>query len=367
MKFKCDGLDLSEAINVVSKAISGKTTSQILEGIKISCGEDKLTLSATDLEMSVEKSIKAEVETAGETVVPGRLFGDYIRKLTNEQIVCELNEKNQLTITYTDSMGCLQCMDVGEFPSIKEVAKDDYFEITKQDLKLLVSTVSHAVSVEESRPVLKGILFEVKKEEKTARAVAVDGFRLALCNKPINFATKDFSLIVPGKNILEIVKMMDGEETVKVYIHSNNIMVDLGDTIIINRLIDGQFVNYHQILPKDFVTTVTINKEQLEDAIDRASVLSKIDKNNLVKFDIKEKTLTLTSNSEIGNTKENITVGLKGNELGIAFNSKYFTDCLRVVDNPYVKLNLNSAILPCVITPCEEEDFKFLILPVRSK
>jgi DNA polymerase-3 subunit beta len=144
-------------------------------------------------------------------------------------------------------------------------------------------------------------------------------------------------------------------------------MVDLGDTIVVNRLIDGQFINYRQILPKDFSTVVTINKEQLEDAIDRASVLSRIDKNNLVKFDIKEKNLMLTSNSEIGNTKENITVGVKGNDLNISFNSKYFTDCLKVIDAQYVKLNLNSPIQPCVITPCEGEDFEFLILPVKSR
>ena len=136
---------------------------------------------------------------------------------------------------------------------------------------------------------------------------------------------------------------------------------------MINRLIDGQFINYKQILPKDFGTVVTINKEQFEDAIDRASVLSRVDKNNLVKFDIKEKNLMLTSNSEIGSTKENITVGLKGSDLVISFNSKYFTDCLRVIDNPYVKLNFNSAIQPCVITPSEGNDYLFLILPVKAK
>ena len=144
-------------------------------------------------------------------------------------------------------------------------------------------------------------------------------------------------------------------------------MVDLGDTIVINRLIDGKFIDYRQIVPKDFSTVVTINKEMLENAIDRASVLSRIDKNNLVKFDINEKNLMLTSNSEIGNTKENITVSVKGNDLNISFNSKYFSDCLRVIDNPYVKMNLNSAIQPCVITPCEGEDFVFLILPVKSR
>ncbi|MBR6779016.1 MAG: DNA polymerase III subunit beta [Clostridia bacterium] len=365
MKFRCDGLELSDAISTVSKAISGKTTSQILEGIKLVCADDKLILSATDLEMSIEKTIRAEVETTGETVVPGRLFGEYIKKLTNQQIECELNEKNQLRIAYTDSEGVLQCMEISEFPQIKELEKESYFEISKENFKSLINNVFYAVAQDDSRPILKGVLIETTGN--SIRAVAVDGCRLSIANKELVVSTADFKIIVPGKNIYEIVKMMDNEGFIKVYIHSNNIMVDLGDTIVINRLIDGQFINYRQILPKDYSTVVTVNKEQLEDAIDRASVLSRIDKNNLVKFDIKEKNLMLTSNSEIGNTKENITVGVKGNDLNISFNSKYFSDCLRVIDNPYVKINFNSQIQPCVITPCEGEDFTFLILPVKSR
>lgn len=365
MKFRCDGLELSEAISTVSKAISSKTTSQILEGIKMVCENDLLILTATDLEMSVEKRIRAEVDSRGETVVPGRLFGEYIKKLTNEQIECELNEKNQLKISYTDSEGCLQCMEISEFPAIKEVNKDNFFEITKEDFKALINNVFYAVAQDDSRPILKGILLETN--QNTIKAVAVDGCRLSISNKSLVMSTTDFKIIVPGRNLNEIVKMMNGDDNVKIYVHSNNIMVDLGDTIVINRLIDGQFINYRQIVPKDFSTIVTINKEQLEDAIDRASVLSRIDKNNLVKFDIKEKNLMLTSNSEIGNTRENITVGVKGNDLNISFNSKYFSDCLRVIDNPYVKMNFNSQIQPCVITPCEGNDFLFLILPVKAR
>ena len=365
MKFRCDGLELSEAISVVSKAISNKTTSQILEGIKMVCADDKLILSATDLEMSIEKTIRAEVETCGETVVPGRLFGEYIKKLTNEQIECELNERNQLRISYTDSEGTLQCMDIAEFPQLREVEKNSFFEIQKEDFKALINNVFYAVAQDDSRPILKGVLLETTGNQ--IKAVAVDGCRLSIANKTLVNSTADFKIIVPGKNIYEIMKMMDNEGSIKIFIHSNNIMVDFGDTIVITRLIDGQFINYRQIVPKDFATTVTINKEQLEDAIDRASVLSRIDKNNLVKFDIREKNLMLTSNSEIGNTKENITVGVKGNDLNISFNSKYFSDCLRVIDNPYVKMNFNSAIQPCVITPCEGDDFVFLILPVKAK
>ena len=256
-------------------------------------------------------------------------------------------------------------MEISEFPQIKEVEKDNFFEISKEDFKNLINNVYYAIAQDDSRPILKGILIETTGNN--IRAVAVDGCRLSVANKTLINTTSDFKIIIPGKNINEIVKMMDNEGSIKVYVHSNNIMVDLGDTIVVNRLIDGQFINYKQIIPRDFSTVVTINKEQLEDAIDRASVLSRIDKNNLVKFDIKEKNLMLTSNNEIGNTKENITVGVKGNDLNISFNSKYFSDCLRVIDNTYVKMNLNSAIQPCVIKPCEGDDFIFLILPVKAR
>ena len=194
----------------------------------------------------LKKTIRAEVDNAGETVVPGRLFGEYIKKLTNEQIECELNERNQLRIAYTDSEGTLQCMEISEFPQIKEVEKNDFFEINKEDFKNLINNVFYAVAQDDSRPILKGILIETTGNN--IRAVAVDGCRLSIANKNLVNSTNDFKIIIPGKNINDIVKMMDNEGNIKVYVHSNNIMVDLGDTIVINRLIDGQFIMYKNTL-----------------------------------------------------------------------------------------------------------------------
>lgn len=363
MYFKCEGLDLSEAVNKVLKATSSKTTAPILEGIKVSAHDDCVVLSATDLELSIQKTIKAEVLQEGDTVVPGKLFSEYLRKLTNEQIACELNDKNQLKISYTDSVGFIQCMEVVEFPEIKDVTKEEYFEISKSSLKGLINKVLFAVASDDSRPILKGVKFEIIDNE--IKLVALDGYRLSIASKKVENSTSDFTFVVPGRCLSEIAKMLDGEDVVKVYIHSNNLMVDMVDTVVITRLLEGQFINYKQILSNNFSTTVTINKSQLEDAIERASVLSKTDKNNLVKFDIKENVLTLTSDSEIGNVKENITVAMKGSDITIAFNSKYFTDCLRVIDNEFVKINFTNPILPCIVNPSEGEDFLFLILPVR--
>ena len=363
MLFRCDGLDLSEAVNKVLKAVSTKTISPILEGIKISAYGDSVVLSGTDLELSITKTIKAEVIDEGQTVVPGKLFGEYLRKLTMEQISLELNERNQLRISYSDSEGFIQCMDVLEFPELKNVDKVDYFEINRTDLKSLINNVIFAVAVDDSRPILKGVLFEIS--DNTVRAVALDGFRMAMANKKVISTTSNFSFIVPARSLSEISRMLDSDETVKIYVHSNNLMVDMNDTIITTRLLEGQFINYRQILNSNFNTTVSIKKSQLEDAIDRASLLSKGDKNSRVKFDITENSLVLTSDSEIGNVKENITVSMKGADITIAFNSKYFTDCLRATEDEYIKINFSNAISHCIVTPSENEDYLFLILPVR--
>ena len=142
-------------------------------------------------------------------------------------------------------------------------------------------------------------------------------------------------------------------------------MVEFDNTKIISRLIDGDFINYKQIIPKTFTSTVILNKSTFEEAIERTSVLSRVDRNNLVKFDIKEKLLTLTSNSDIGNIKENIGISLKGNDLTIAFNSRYFSECLRTINNEAIKIEFNMPSSPCVITPSDGDEFLFLILPVR--
>ena len=367
MYFKCDGLDLSEAVSKVLKATSSKTTAPILEGIKISAHNDSIVLSATDLELSIQKTIKAEVITEGETVVPGKLFSEYLRRLTNEEISFELNEKNQLKISYTDSVGFIQCMEVIEFPEIKDIDKEEYFEISKTTLKNVINKTLFSVATDDSRPLLKGVNFEIIDGE--IKIVALDGYRLSIATSKVNSASSDFKFVVPGRCLGEISKMLEGEDLVKVYIHSNNLMVDMIDTVIITRLLEGEFINYkHVFRNTNFTTTVTINKSQLEDAIERASIiLSKVDKNNLVKFDIKENILTLTSDSEIGNVKENITVAMKGSDVVIAFNSKYFTDCLRAIDDEFIKINFENSIHPCIITPSEGESYLFLILPVRMK
>lgn len=364
MQLVCDGLDLSEAVIKVSRAISNKTTNPILEGIKLVADNDCLVVSATDSDLAIEKKIKAEVKVEGETVVPGKFFVEFIKKLTKERIELILNDKNQLRIKYTDSEGSIQCFNSSEYPSFNKIDSNDFFAISQNDFKDLINKTIFSVAVDDSRPILKGCLLEI--ENKSINSVALDGYRLALCKKELKHSTVKTNVIIPARSLNEVSRILgDGEEIINVYIQKNNIMIDLKDTKIISKTLEGEFLNYKQIIPTSFETSIIINKQQFEDALDRASLLSKIGQNNLVKFDIKENNMLITSNSDIGTISENVNLSFRGKDLKIAFNARYFTESCRNLSDEFIKLNFNQPTNPCVITPVENEEYKYLILPVR--
>lgn len=364
MKIICDGADLAEAVLKVSKGTSNKTTNPILEGIKVVAEEDYVTLSATDLELSIEKTIRGMVQIEGEMVVPGKFFCEYIKKLNNEQIELNVDEKNILSIKYTDSVGKIQCLNATEFPQIKQIEDSTYFEMKEKDFKSLISKSIYAVATEDVRPILKGVKLEISKEQVTA--VALDGYRLAVVKKPILNTTAEFSCIVPARSLNEISKLLgDEDKPIRINVGRNFLMVDIDNTKLTTRLLEGDFINYTQIIPTDFKTNVVLNKDQLLDALERASLLSRIDRNNLVKFEIADKVMKLSSKSEIGDIKENITISLNGNDLSIAFNARYFTEALRAVNDEFLKLKFTTAVSPCIITSNDTDEFLYLILPVR--
>ena len=365
MQIICDGLDLCDAVLTVSKAINTKTTNPILEGIKIVATDGELVLSATDLELAIEKKIKADVKQEGETVVPGRFFGELIKKLTGERIELRLAENNQLKIKYTDSETVVQCYPVYEFPNLKKIETENYFGIEKKSLKNLITKTVFSVASDDTRPVLTGCLFEVGKTQ--IKSVALDGYRMAVFTADIKESKVEKSVVIPARSLNEMSKLLDdSEDIINIYFQDNLLMVDVQNCVITTRLLEGDFINYNQIISPSFETEIKVNKKQLEDALDRASLLSKIGQNNLVQFDIQDNNLCITSKSEIGNIRENLTIVHEGKELIIAFNARYFMEALRVNNDEFITLKFNQPQNPCIISSCEEESkYLYLILPVR--
>jgi DNA polymerase-3 subunit beta len=252
-----------------------------------------------------------------------------------------------------------------EYPEISDVSDSEYFVIERKELKDMIVKTAFSVSQDDSRPMLKGVFFEIS--QGNASAVALDGYRLAKCVKSIEKTTALMTATVPQKCINEIAKLLDDtSDPATVFIHKNYLKVDLGHTEIISRLISEDFINYKQIIPSMFGTIVTLPAAQFESGLERAILLSRIEKNNLVRFDIKNDLLVLSSSSDIGNITEKIPVNLNGNDLSIAFNARYYTELLKFIGSENIVIKFTNAVSPCIVTPSgDSDDLLYLILPVR--
>ena len=291
-----------------------------------------------------------------------------MRKLSAEQIQLVLDEKNQLKIKYTDSELFIQCQSANEFPTIKQIESAQFFEIKQNDLKNLIDKTIFSVATDDTRPVLKGCLFE--QDGKTLTSVALDGFRLAIAKKPIVQSSAEASIIVPAKSLSEISKLLeDTDETIRVLIERNYMMIMVQGTKIVTRCLGNKddFINYKQIVPERFASKITVSKNQLLNALERASILSHVGGDNSVKFVISGNIVQVVAKSEAGMVTENITISLDGEDLTIAFNISFFMDCLRNIQNDYVLLKLNGQVNPCFIVPNEDSDeYIYLVSPIRQ-
>jgi len=366
MKFTCSQQKLSKALNIVSKAVSTRTTIPVLKGILLKSEENNLILSASDLDLSIEKAIDVNVIEEGSVVIPAKLFGDIVRKLPNEEILIEEEENNVIMIKPSKSEFKIIGFSSEEFPNLSNEEENiNELSFDREIFKSMISRTSFAATIDESKGVLTGVLIEI--EENYINMVALDGFRMAVTRELMKNAENN-NIIISAKILNEINKIIsesDGEEDIKISLGQKKAFIKVDTTHIILRLLGGEFIKYRDILPKSCSTTVTISRGELIESIERASLLAKEGKNNLIRINIKNNLLTLTSKSEEGNVKEEIIMEKTGEDLEIGFNSKYMLDALKVIDDEYVKIELNTSITPALIKPIEGNLYEYLILPVR--
>ncbi len=365
MKLSCDSLDLSDALTIVGKALPIKKNLPILNGIKLKAEGNTLTVTATDLELSIEKKINADIRIEGETVIIGRMFTDFIRKLEGEEVILDTTDDSVMKLIYGENNGHVQTMEADEYPSFKLVDDENSLLIKKNEFKDIINKIIFCTAAEDSRPTLKGCCIEIKNGKLTG--VASDGYRLAYCSKVVDYSGDDIRIIVPARSMSELGKILDdGDENIKICVERNYFMADLGDTKIVTRLIEGEYINYNAIIPKDFSTQIYVEKKALDTAIDRASLATRAEKKSMVKMEIREKKMNISSESEISAINENVAVELLGHDLNIGFNARYISESLRAIDDDFVKMCFNSSTMPSIIIPTDnKEDYLYLILPVR--
>ncbi len=366
MKIIVNSMDLNDAVGKVMKALSNKDVAPVLECIKVTAENDRLTLYATDKDLAIERTIDANVIVGGTFLVPGRIFGDYIRNIAENgsDISLEMIDENRLLVSSANSECNIGTLDAEDYPETEQVGDKNYFAITEANLREIINNVIFSVATDDSRPMLKGVYFEAR--EYTLTAVATDGYRFALSKKALEERVEYISATIPSRSLSELSKLLsDSDNVLKVFIENNYLLICMQDTKLLTRLLAGQYIKYDNIVPRDFLSTLYVNKETFERALNTASIMSRSEKNNLVVLDIEEYKMNISSTSQYGTAKENITISLTGKDVRCAYNSKYINDCLKVINAETIKMEFaqhNS----CVITVKDSDEVLYFILPVKQ-
>lgn len=368
MNLKCKLKKLNETILNVSYAVSQKSTILALEGILLVCKDNKLELTGYNLELGIIKTIEVESLEDGQIVLNSKLFGDIIRKMPGEEISISVDDKNIVFIKSEKSEFTLVGISAQEFPEIPIINETKSFYIDSTILKKMLSQTSFAISTNEQNPIYTGSLFNV--ENTSITIVSVDGYRLAIRKEIINI-NNEFSFIVPGETLKEIQKLIKDEKEenqIKISFSDKHIIFEIYDYLVVSRLLEGQFIDYKNIIKSEDITTTIINPKDLIKSIERVSIMINDRFKSPVKCVVEKKLINLSCSTTLGNVIDEIEIETQGKELTIGFNNKYMLDALKVCESDKVKLSFGNSDNPIKILPNDGGDsFLFLVLPVRLK
>jgi DNA polymerase-3 subunit beta len=365
MIINCQKEDLLMGIQTVGRAISSKNTLPVLSGILIIAENNLLTIRATDLDIAIECNIPADVIEEGSMVAAdGRRFIEMVRQLPNENINISLINDFDIKIKYSGAEIIVKGFDCEQFPILPGMDGEIKGVMAGEAFAKMVRQVAIAASSEESRPVLTGIMIDISEDQLIM--VSTDSHRLALVKGNWQGENSD-NIIVPAKTMLEVAKIAALEENISVMVTKNNVCFNMGNTSFISRIINGQFPDYNPILPKEdsFKHKIYVNKQNLLDSLNRANLLSR-DNNNIIRLRLEEDGIMMYADSpEVGKIEEKIPATIVGDELYIGYNVKYILDALKVIDSETVSIKLTGPLTPGIIVPEDEENYLYLLLPVR--
>ena len=366
MIFTMNAQDLLEGLNTVTRALAPRAAKQIMEGVLINAEDNRVTMTCSDGQLTIEYTNAANVKESGVAVLPGRIFNEMIRKMPQGDVKISISDDRTAVIRCMKNRSALATMNAAEYPEVVFKAKGTLIKIPQNKLKDMISHVLFAISTDESRAILTGSLLEVSKTE--ARLISLDGFRLAMQKlfQPFEIDQELVKVIIPGKVLGELAKVLqDDESFCHITVDKGRIQCVFGNVRLSASLMNGEYIDYRRIIPTDFKTEVRVNRDAVQDALERASLMAREGKNNLIKMSIHDGIMRITSNAEMGNVEEEIEADLLGNDVNIAFNSRYIMDVIRNVEDGELCMKFNSSVAPCVILPQSGEDYLYLILPVR--
>ncbi len=364
MKILCQKSDLLNGVNIVLKAVPVKSTMPILECLIIEASENVIKLIANDMELAIETIVKGTIIEKGTVALNAKVFSEIVRRLPENEVKITTDTNFMTEIICEKAKFSISGRSGEEFPSLPNIEKENPVVISQFTLKEIIRQTVFSISDNESNKIMTGELFEIKNNE--LRVISLDGHRISIRRITMKDSYDDRKIIVPGKALNEIIKILSGEASslVNIYFTEKHALFEFDDTVVLTRLIEGEYYRIDQMLSSDYETKVTINKKELQNCIERASLLIRETDKKPIIIDIKNNDFELKINTAIGSMNEEIDITMEGKDIVIGFNPKFLLDALRVIDDETVDIYLINAKAPCFIRD-KEQSYIYLILPVN--
>ncbi|MCE5200212.1 MAG: DNA polymerase III subunit beta [Armatimonadota bacterium] len=364
MKVICARKDLYEGVQTAGRAVSPRTSLPILGHLLITAEEDKIRIAATDLEIGMECIVDAKVEEPGNMTVPARTVTEILAALPDTDVALSVDDTNTVSLKCGTSDYSILGLPADEFPMLPEVREEVSVVVEHDAIREAIKRTAFAISQDESRAILTGILTQVI--DGGLKLVSTDGHRLCLQECAVVESHGAVNAIVPGRALNELSRIVpEGQGTVEVKIAPSQIMFRVGETILISRLIEGQFPNYDKVIPKEHTKKLTVPTEQLLQSVKRAEIVARENSHRTI-VSVQDGTLTVTAESgNVGRAHEEVEVIKEGEDIRMAFNARYLMDVLNVIDTEAIEVELSGEVSPAVIRPQGQEEYTYVLMPMQ--
>ena len=364
MKLVCSKSNLLTGVQIVSKAVPSKTTMSILECILIDATQGQIKLTANDMEIGIETVIDGEVVEKGIIALDAKIFSDIVRKLPDSDITIETDSSFKTTITCEKAKFNIIGKSGEDFSYLPEIERNDSIVVSQFTLKEVVRQTIFSIADNDNNKLMTGELFEINEDE--LKVVSLDGHRISIRKIKLKNSYGNKKVVVPGKTLSEISKILSGDtdKDVNIFFTDKHVLFEFDQTIVVSRLIEGEYFRIEQMLSSDYETKVKVNKRELLDCIDRATLLIKEGDKKPIIINITDQDMELKINSTVGSMDESMDIQKSGKDLMIGFNPKFMIDALRVIDDEEIDMYLVNPKAPCFIKDAEEQ-YIYLILPVN--
>lgn len=362
MHLLCPKNSLQKSVNISLRAVPARTTMDILECILIDASAGEIKFTTNDMELGIETIVEGTIYEKGIIAINARIFSDIIRKLPDNDVDIRTDDKLNVTITCEKATFTIPGKSGEDFSYLPLLEKSDYITISQFALKEIIRQTIFSIAANENNKLMTGELFEIRNGE--LKVVSLDGHRISIRKLFLKDNFTEKKVIVPGKTLIEISKILSGEveDLVNIYFTENHIIFDFDQTTMVSRLIEGEYFKIDQMLTGDYETKMTINKKEFLNCIDRATLLVKEGDKKPIVINIGDDDLELRINTPMGSMDEHIDIHKEGKDILIGFNPKFLMDALKVIDDETIDIYLVNAKAPCVI---RNESYLYLILPVN--